>query len=121
MKQIIFPKANSFSVLCYTENETLHIQRLKECSEVEIAMDLASKFHFKKLKQETVNVTRLKGDLFVDHGKHQLLSENEQVNSKCRPLLHWGSFDLDNESSKFHWTCVICVVSFEHDSHCPRW
>ena len=96
MKQISFTKANSFSVLRYSENETLRIQRLKECSEVEIAMDLASKFHFKKLKQENVNVTRLKGDLFVYHGKHQLLSGNEQANSNCRPLLHWGSLDLES-------------------------
>lgn len=59
-------------------------------------MDLASQFHFKKLKQENTSVTRLKGELFIDHSKHLLLSGNAQSNSKCTPLLHWGSLDLES-------------------------
>ncbi|KAL5543705.1 hypothetical protein UlMin_007489 [Ulmus minor] len=89
LKQINFP----FSVLHYSENETLRIPSLKNSSEVEISMDLATQFHFRKLKQEGINVTRLKGDLVVDGGKHKLLSENKHSNLKCMPILHWGSPD----------------------------
>lgn len=96
MRQISFSKANSFSLLCYSENETLHIPRLKESFEVDIAMDLASQFHFKKLKQEKYSVTRLKGELSLYHGKHRLLSGNEETNSNCRPLVHWGSLDVES-------------------------
>nr|XP_048329128.1 integrator complex subunit 9 isoform X4 [Ziziphus jujuba var. spinosa] len=95
LKQISFSKANSFSLLCYSENETLHIPRLKESSEVDIAMDLASQFHFKKLKQENISVTRLNGELSLYHGKHRLLSGNKETRLK-RPLVHWGSLDVES-------------------------
>lgn len=43
-----------------------------------------------------MNVTRLKGELSVYHGKQRLLSGSEQAkSSKIRPLLHWGSPDLE--------------------------
>lgn len=95
-KHISFTNADSFSVFHYSENETLRIPSLKDSSELEIATDLAFQFQWRRLKHENMNITRLKGELFVDHGKHRLLSEKEPAkSSKSRPLLHWGSPDLD--------------------------
>ena len=83
-----------FSVLHYSENETLRVSSLKS-SEVELPMELASQFHFKKLKQEHISLTRLRGELVVGNGKHQLVSESKQANQKCRPVLCWGSPDIE--------------------------
>lgn len=96
LKQVSLSVENSFSLLCYSESETLQVASLKEGSEVEIAMDLATQFYFKKLKQVDINVTRLHGELFVNHGKHRLLSGSKQESLKSRPLLHWGSPDKDS-------------------------
>lgn len=57
-------------------------------------MDVASQFHFKKLKQEHISVTRLKGELIIAHGKHHLLSTNQQADPKSRPALYWSSPDI---------------------------
>ncbi|XP_024032285.1 integrator complex subunit 9 homolog isoform X2 [Morus notabilis] len=94
LKKICFPTSMLFSVLRYTENETLIISSLKS-SEVEIPMDLATQFNFKKLKQEHISVTRLKGDLTIGHGKHHLLSGNKPTDLKCRHIMHWGSPDIE--------------------------
>jgi integrator complex subunit 9 len=95
-KHIRFTNADSFSVFHYSENETLRIPSLKDSSELEIATDLAFQFQWRRLKHENMNITRLKGELFVDHGKHRLLSVEEPAkSSKSRPLLHWGSPDLE--------------------------
>ena len=59
-------------------------------------MDVASQFHFKKLKQEHISVTRLKGELVIAHGKHHLLSPNQQADPKCRPALYWGLPDIES-------------------------
>lgn len=95
-KQIRFTNADSFSVFHYSENETLCIPSLKDNSELEIETDLAFQFQWRRLKHENMNITRLKGELSVDHGKHRLLSAKQPANSsKDRPLLHWGSPDLE--------------------------
>lgn len=39
-------------------------------------------------------MTRLKGELCVDHGR-QRLSTGSQESSESRPLVHWGSPDLE--------------------------
>uniref|UniRef100_A0A2N9EVM2 Reverse transcriptase zinc-binding domain-containing protein n=1 Tax=Fagus sylvatica TaxID=28930 RepID=A0A2N9EVM2_FAGSY len=94
-QQIRFPNANSFSVVHYSENASIRIPSLKDSSELEIATDLAFQFQWRKLKHENMNVTRLKGELSVYHGKHRLHSGNEQEkSSKSWPLLHWGSPDV---------------------------
>lgn len=93
--KISFPKSMPFLVLPYTENETLSIRRLKS-SELEIPMDLATQFNFKKLKQEHISVTRLKGELIVGHGKHHLLSRNKPAELKCRHIMYWGSPDVES-------------------------
>ncbi|XP_024041486.1 integrator complex subunit 9 homolog isoform X2 [Citrus clementina] len=94
---VSFSDVTSFSVSHYSENETIHIPSLKESAELEIAADIASKFQWRMLKQKKMNITRLKGRLFVNHGKHQLLPENEPGgSSQTRPFLHWGSPDPEN-------------------------
>ncbi|MBA0876293.1 hypothetical protein Goshw_023947 [Gossypium schwendimanii] len=100
-KLLLFPKdlrckiqiSEVNTIIHYSENETLCMPSSKESTEIDIATDLASQFHWKTLKQETV--TRLDGELFMDQGKHRLLSGFRQSDSKQhRPLLHWGSPDL---------------------------
>lgn len=89
---------NPFSVFHYSENKTLIIPSLKDSSELEIATDLAFQFQWRNLKHENMNITRLKGELHVDHGKHWLHSGNKPSklnSSKRRPLLHWGKPDLE--------------------------
>uniref|UniRef100_A0A5B7BS94 Beta-Casp domain-containing protein n=1 Tax=Davidia involucrata TaxID=16924 RepID=A0A5B7BS94_DAVIN len=87
---------NSFSFIHYSENETLRLPSLKDCSELDIAMDFASQLCWTKLKLENMNIARLKGELFMEHSKHRLLPGEEQVvSSESRPLLHWGTLDLD--------------------------
>ncbi|KAK9283875.1 hypothetical protein L1049_012130 [Liquidambar formosana] len=94
-QRIMSMNTELFSFNYYPENETLRIPSLKGSLELEIATDVASQLHWKRLKQENINITRLEGDLFMYHSKHQLLSGNEQVGSSLiRPLLHWGSLDL---------------------------
>ncbi|KAM3685910.1 hypothetical protein ACJW31_11G155000 [Castanea mollissima] len=95
-QQTRFTNANSFSVIHYSENASTRIPSLKDSSELEIATDLALQFQWRNLKHENMNVTRLKGELSVYHGKQRLLSGSEQAkSSKIRPLLHWGSPDLE--------------------------
>ncbi|KAK6228693.1 hypothetical protein SCA6_001033 [Theobroma cacao] len=99
-KLVLFPKdlrckiqiSEANTIFLYSENETLRIPSSKNSTEIEIATDLASKFHWKTLKQETI--TRLEGELFMDCGKHRLLSGSHPADSKQqRPLVHWGSPD----------------------------
>ncbi|VVA28907.1 PREDICTED: integrator complex subunit [Prunus dulcis] len=94
LKQTSSLKSNSCSTFHYCVNETLHIPSLKDNSELEIATDLASQFNWRNLKQENINMTRLKGELCVDHGR-QRLSTGNQESSESRPLVHWGSTDLE--------------------------
>ncbi|KAK9682514.1 hypothetical protein RND81_10G079500 [Saponaria officinalis] len=74
---IRFPNSESFSVIYYPENDTLRVPSLKKNVELEISADLASQFQWITLKDEDINITRLKGDLRVEHGKHQLLVEKQ--------------------------------------------
>ncbi|CAB4298848.1 unnamed protein product [Prunus armeniaca] len=94
LKQISSLKSNSCSTFQYCVNETLHIPSLKNNSELEIATDLASQFNWRNWKQENINMTRLKGELCVDHGR-QRLSTGNQESPESRPLVHWGSPDLE--------------------------
>ncbi|XP_028788858.1 integrator complex subunit 9 isoform X2 [Neltuma alba] len=93
--QISFSSANSFTTSYYTEGKTLRVPCQKDNIELKIATDLASQFHWKKLKEGDINISRLKGELFLENAKHHLLLQNEQEDSsKRRPLLHWGSPDM---------------------------
>ncbi|KAK6933940.1 hypothetical protein RJ641_036834, partial [Dillenia turbinata] len=89
-----FCPENPFTCRYYSENETVPIPSLNS-TELEITTGLASQLHCKSLKQESMNIARLKGELIVEHGKHRLDSSVEPVqNSNPKPLLRWGLIDL---------------------------
>ncbi|XP_057976614.1 uncharacterized protein LOC131163841 isoform X2 [Malania oleifera] len=90
-QRIGISSTNAFSLLCFSENETLRIPRLKDTAELEIAAELASQFNWRRLKGESTNITRLMGDLFIDHGKYRLVPGNLAGSSGSKPLIHWGS------------------------------
>ncbi|KAL9233810.1 hypothetical protein vseg_008759 [Gypsophila vaccaria] len=75
--RVRFPNSVSFSVTYYAENDTLRVPSLNKNAELEISADLASQFQWITLREEDINIARLKGDLRVEHGKHRLLVEKE--------------------------------------------
>lgn len=95
LKLINSSKSTAFSIFHYCIDETLHIPSLKDKSELEIATDLTFHFDWRNLKQGNISMTRLKGELFREHGKQRLISGNVQESSEIRPLVHWGSPDLE--------------------------
>ncbi|ESW32006.1 hypothetical protein PHAVU_002G285400 [Phaseolus vulgaris] len=87
---------NSFSVLYYTEAETLKVPYRKHSSEIKIATDLASHFYWKTFKKEEINITKLKGELLMENGRHHLLLENDNKNSSSnKSLEHLGLPDSE--------------------------
>ncbi|WKA02197.1 hypothetical protein VitviT2T_020415 [Vitis vinifera] len=98
LRQLVsYSDTNSHAFFYYCENETLPVPSLKNSSELEIAADLVSLIHCRRLTAESIGIGRLKGDFSVTHGKHQLHSGSEQADSSQSrpPLLHWGSLDLE--------------------------
>ncbi|KAH1159561.1 hypothetical protein AAZX31_11G180000 [Glycine max] len=87
----------SFSVLYYTEAETLKVPYRKDSSELKIATDLASHFYWKTFKKEEINIAKLKGELLMENGRHHLLFDNDNKNSLSnnRSLVHWGLPDSE--------------------------
>ncbi|KAH9609815.1 hypothetical protein KSS87_001793 [Heliosperma pusillum] len=71
-----FPDLKQFSVIYYDENNTLRVHGLKKNAELEISADLASKLQWITLKEEDLDIARLKGDLYIEQGKHRLLVGN---------------------------------------------
>ncbi|XP_061978998.1 uncharacterized protein LOC133699664 isoform X1 [Populus nigra] len=96
-EQIKFSGSHSFSVFYYAENETLVVPRSKGSVDLEIASNLATQFSWRKLDHDDMDITRLEGQLFIDHGKHQVLSGNKvsEMASRKKPLLHWGVPDVE--------------------------
>ncbi|XP_027341672.1 integrator complex subunit 9 [Abrus precatorius] len=93
---ISFSSEKSFSVLYYTEAETLKVSYRKDNLELKIASDLASQFYWKTFIKEEINIARLKGELLVENAKHHLLLDNNQNNSsRDRPLVHCGLPDSE--------------------------
>ncbi|KAK7359329.1 hypothetical protein VNO77_01284 [Canavalia gladiata] len=91
-----FSSEMSFSVLYYTEAETLKVSYRKKGLELKIATDLASQFYWKTFKKEEINIARLKGELLVENAKHLLLQDNDKKNSsRNRLLVHWGLPDSE--------------------------
>lgn len=87
---------NSNSVSHYTENEMLRVPSFKDCSEVEIAIDLASEMRWKEIKKKSINATRLKGELLMHEGQCKLFSGLEPTKSRqLWPLVLWGSPNLE--------------------------
>lgn len=85
-----FPCENSFSVLYYTEAETLKVSYPKDNPELKIATDLVS------LKNEGINIARLKGKLLMENGRHHLLLDNDKItSSRHSSLVHCGLPDSE--------------------------
>ncbi|GAB2281851.1 hypothetical protein Dimus_016413 [Dionaea muscipula] len=95
---VSWPNSNRLSFLGYSENKTLSVPKSKYCSELVVSTDLASHFHWRKLRQQqNANIARLKGMLLMDHGKQRLVSDSEWTESSHRKLslLRWGSLEVE--------------------------
>ncbi|KAL0456033.1 UNVERIFIED_CONTAM: hypothetical protein Slati_0942500 [Sesamum latifolium] len=96
LRQHIGPLETLFSFNYYSENKTVHIPYMKD-SELDITVELACQLQYTTLKQQDMNISRLKGDLMIEHGRYRLhLGNDEQVSSQPRLLLHFGRIDLNN-------------------------
>ncbi|KAM7472586.1 hypothetical protein LguiA_010769 [Lonicera macranthoides] len=85
---------NKLPLAHFTENETLRIPSLNNCSELEIAAELASQLSWIKLKKGDTKFARLKGELLIESGRQRLVPQSEQLDpSKPRPLLYWGTLN----------------------------
>ncbi|XP_019224169.1 PREDICTED: integrator complex subunit 9 isoform X2 [Nicotiana attenuata] len=86
----------TISVSYFSENETVVIPKLNY-ADMYIAMDLAPELlNYTKVIHEN-NIVRLKGELLVEQGKHQLVLGKKQVlSSQDRPLLFLGRVDLNS-------------------------
>ncbi|XP_047167399.1 integrator complex subunit 9 [Vigna umbellata] len=95
--QINLSSENSFSVLYYTEAETLKVPYRKHNSEIKIATDLASQFYWKTFKKEEISITKLKGELRMENARHHLLLETDNKNSSSnsRSSEHCGLPDSE--------------------------
>lgn len=88
---------NSISITYFSGKETLRIPNLKVNSELDIATDLSLHLNWTKLKHKGISIARLKGQLFMEHGKYRIRPGNEQViSTQTRSLLHWGMLDLES-------------------------
>ncbi|CAL0326246.1 unnamed protein product [Lupinus luteus] len=86
--QINFPIEKPFSVLHYTEAETLKVSCQKNSSELKIAKDLASHLYRITFKNQQIQICRLKGELFMENARYHLLPDNDPKHSLSRPLVH---------------------------------
>ncbi|XP_011091827.1 integrator complex subunit 9 homolog isoform X2 [Sesamum indicum] len=96
LRQHIGPLETVFSFNYYSENKMVHIPYMKD-SELDITVELACQLQYTTLKQQDMNISRLKGELMIEHGRYRLhLGNDEQVSSHPRPLVHFGRIDLNN-------------------------
>lgn len=87
----------SSSCIYYSENKALKVPKLKDCSEVDIAINLACQLCYTKLDEEDMSIARTKGELFVEQGKNRLLCGNDHSSSsQTRPMLYLGGVNLQN-------------------------
>ncbi|KAI3740509.1 hypothetical protein L2E82_30969 [Cichorium intybus] len=93
-KPLFEPLNKSLSCLFYTEAETIRLPNSNKLSELHIATNLASQLTFSKLKNNELTMSRLTGDLYVEHGKHYLVEEKRSTGLEIGPLVHWGRVDL---------------------------
>lgn len=97
----VFSTTYSTPYILYFENRTIDIPNGEHISsELEIAADLACRhLDWMELKHEKINISKLKGELFMEHNKHLLVCGNEQQlesPQKKHYSLQWGSVDLRN-------------------------
>ncbi|KAH6786448.1 hypothetical protein C2S52_006000 [Perilla frutescens var. hirtella] len=82
----------SFSLSYYQENEMLHIPYAQSDSKLDIDVNLTWKLEYTTLKEQNVDIVRLKGKLMVEQARYRLCIEQEP--SQTRPVLHLGKIDL---------------------------
>ncbi|KZV47295.1 hypothetical protein F511_07718 [Dorcoceras hygrometricum] len=93
-KQHISPLEHLFSLQFYSKSNTLQIPNMKEDTELDISIELASRLHYTTL--EGIDVSRLKGELIVEQGRHRLYPWDEHASSPTRPVTHcFGRVDLN--------------------------
>lgn len=83
----------SFSSSFYHENEMLHIPYTEENSRLYIDIDLARQLKYTTLKEQNVDISRLKGKLMVEQAQYKLCVEHEHP--QTRPVLHFGKINLN--------------------------
>jgi integrator complex subunit 9 len=66
----------------------------KDSSDLKIAADLASQFYWKTFKKEGINVTRLKGNLLMENGRHHL-DNNKKTSKSTNSLVRCGLADYN--------------------------
>ncbi|KAG8382217.1 hypothetical protein BUALT_Bualt05G0053700 [Buddleja alternifolia] len=69
LRQHISPVKTSSWFDYYSKSKTLHIPNTKEDSEIDIEVELARQLNYTKLKQQDMNISRLKGALVVKDGR----------------------------------------------------
>lgn len=113
-----------FSFHYYFENETLKMPNMREDSELDISMELASRLQYTTLEKQDLNISRLKGELVVEQGRHRLYLGNEHVYSITSPVVHcFGRVDLDALLIALEKTGVHVTVgntAVDGDSDGPR-
>lgn len=123
-KQHASPLEPLFSFQYYFENETLQIPNMKEDSELDISLELASRLHYTTLEKQDLNISRLKGELVVEQGRHRLYLGNEHIYSLTSPVVHcFGRVDLDALLIALEKTGVNATVgnvAVDGDSDGPR-
>ncbi|KAE9584806.1 putative KH-domain/beta-lactamase-domain protein, archaea [Lupinus albus] len=93
--QVNFPSEKSFSVLHYTEAETLKVSCPKNSSELKIAKDLSSQLYRITFKNQQLQICRLKGELFMENSRYHLLPDTDPKHSLSRPLVCCGLPDSE--------------------------
>lgn len=123
-KQHASPLEPLFSFQYYFENKTLQIQNMKEGSELDISIELASRLHYATLEKQDLNFSRLKGELVVEQGRHRLYIGNEHESSRTSQAVHcFGRVDLDALLIALEKTGVNVTVGnavVDGDSDGPR-
>ncbi|XP_047336379.1 integrator complex subunit 9 homolog [Impatiens glandulifera] len=96
IRHVEFSNTTPFSVIHYFKNKTLHLPGSKlSFSKLHIAADLATHLNLLKLKgDDGLDIARLKGELLVENGKHQLILGNSytvSTENHNNNLMLWGS------------------------------
>ncbi|KAL6532569.1 hypothetical protein OROHE_013991 [Orobanche hederae] len=91
-RQHIGPLKTPFSFGYYNENIMLHIAYKEEYSPFDIAIELTCRLQYTTLKQQDIDVSRLKGELMVEQGRYKLLMGDQ---TRTKPVLLFGRVDLN--------------------------
>ncbi|KAL5702599.1 non-specific serine/threonine protein kinase [Ranunculus cassubicifolius] len=88
-KLVLFPEnpklkphtsdSSPYTILHYSEGETLRVPSLSNDFEVKLATDLAVQLRLVMMKEENLALARLKGKLVIDHGTFRFGSSTRQI------------------------------------------